>query len=229
MVGIYKITNLINNDAYIGQSIEVEERLKDHKKLYNWQRETNKRLYQAFIEFGVENFNFEIIEECNEDKLNEREQYWISYYNTYPNQYNMTPGGQFNAGETHPNHKLTKQDVINIRIRYNNKERKQDVYLDYNTKIGESGFHKIWTGESWKNIMPEVYTAENKAFHLRNTSNKGSKNGRSKLTEEEVKNIRIRKKNGEKLSDVYQDYDNKLTYKSFVNVWSYQNWKSIIV
>lgn len=229
MIGIYKITNLINNDAYIGQSIDIENRFKEHKNLYNWNRESNKNLYKAFIEFGLENFIFEVIEECSEEQLTEREQYWIAYYNTYPNQYNMTPGGQYNAGECHPNHKLTKQDIIDIRIRYNNKERKQDVYLDYNTRIGESGFHKIWTGESWKNIMPEVYTIENKEFHLHDTSNKGSKNGRSKLTEEEVKEIRLRKKNGEKLSVVYQDYANKLTYKSFVNVWSYQNWKSIIV
>jgi hypothetical protein len=181
------------------------------------------------MEFGLKNFKFEVVEECLEKDLNERECYWISYYKTYPNQYNMTPGGQYNAGECHPSHKLTEQDVIDIRTRYNNKERKQDVYLDYSSRIGESGFHKIWTGTSWKNVMPEVYTDENKEFHLHNTSNKGSKNGRSKLTEEEVRNIRIRKKNGEKLSDVYNDYDNKLTYKSFVNVWSYQNWKSIIV
>ena len=50
-----------------------------------------------------------------------------------------------------------------------------------------------------------------------------------KLTEEDVKNIRLRKKNGEQLSSVYNDYSDKLTYKSFENVWSYRNWKKIIV
>ena len=43
----------------------------------------------------------------------------------------MTPGGQFNAEESHPSHKLTKQDVIDIRTRYNNQERKNEVYEDY--------------------------------------------------------------------------------------------------
>ena len=66
-------------------------------------------------------------------------------------------------------------------------------------------------------------------IHAHNTSNVGSKNGRSKLTEEDVKNIRLRKKNGEQLSSVYNDYSDKLTYKSFENVWSYRNWKKIIV
>ena len=40
----------------------------------------------------------------------------------------MTPGGQFNAGECHPNHKLTEKDVIDIRTRYSKKERKSEVY-----------------------------------------------------------------------------------------------------
>lgn len=77
--------------------------------------------------------------------------------------------------------------------------------------------------------MPEVYTEENKKYHLHDTGNKGSQNGRSRLTEEDVKNIRLRRKNGEQLKDVYEDYKDKLTKGSFSNVWTYQNWKNIIV
>lgn len=229
MIGIYKITNKINGDAYIGQSTQIEERFIEHKNPTNWARESNKSLYKAFIQFGLQNFDFSVLEECKKEELNDKEQYWIGYYSTYPNQYNMTPGGQFNAGECHPSHKLTEKDVIDIRTRYKNHERKKDVYLLYAHLIGESGFHKIWNGSTWKTIMPEVYTKENKDFHAHNTSNVGSKNGRSKLTEEDVKNIRLRKKNGEPLSSVYNDYSDKLTYKSFENVWSYRNWKKIIV
>ena len=141
----------------------------------------------------------------------------------------MTPGGQFNAEESHPNHKLTKQDIIDIRTRYNNQERKNEVYEDYKNLIGESGFHKIWNGDTWKNIMPEVYSIENKNVHKHNTSNQGSKNGRSKMTEQDVYQIRLRRKNGENIREVYKDYSNKLTYGSFTNIWSYQNWKNIVV
>lgn len=229
MTGIYKITNKITNKAYIGQSIQIEERFKEHKNPINWQREKGKKLYQDFIKFGLNNFVFEVLEECEVYLLNEKEQYWISYYNTYPNQYNMTPGGQFNAGESHPSHKLTELDVRNIRLKYANKERKQVVYQQYKDRIGESGFSKIWKGETWKNIMPEVYTEENKKFHKQNTANSGSSNGRARLTESEVYEIRLRRKNGEKLSDVYQDYSERMTYKSFSNVWTYQNWKNIVV
>lgn len=233
MIGIYKITNTINNKIYIGLSSNIEERWKTHKKRYKIEtdKEYEKHLYRSFRKYGLDAFTFEIIEECSVEELANREIYWISYYDSYANGYNETPGGEIICigGEKHPNHKLTEQDVICIRNYYKNKARRKDIYTLYKDRIGESGFSKIWKGETWKDIMPEVYTEENKNFHKHNTSNCGSSNGRSRLNEQEVYEIRIRRKNGEKLMDVYQDYSDKLTYKSFTNVWTYQNWKNIIV
>lgn len=229
MIGIYKITNKINNHCYIGQSIHIEKRFQEHKLKYNWERESKKPLYLAFQKYGLENFSFEIIEECDPAFLDIREQYWINYYDSYHHGYNVTSGGETNYGDNHPGHKLTKEDIIDIRTRYARLERRKEVYLLYNNRIGESGFGKIWKGETWKDIMPEVYTKENKAFHAHNTGNQGSQNGRSKITEEDVRTIRLRRKNGEQLKDVYEDYKDKLTKGSFTNIWSYQNWKNIIV
>ena len=229
MIGIYKITNKVNGHSYIGQSIHIEERFKEHQNKYNWDREKDKPLYQAFQKYGLNNFNFEIIEECRPEQLNIKEQYWIDFYNTYKDGYNQTSGGETNYGDNHPGHKLTKEDVIDIRTRYANLERRKEVYSLYKDRIGESGFSKIWKGESWKDIMPEVYTPENKEYHLHDTANKGSSNGRTRLTEKDVQNIRIRRKNGEKLSEVYKDYENKLTKGSFTNIWTYQNWKNVII
>ena len=233
MIGIYKITNLLNEQSYIGLSVNIEKRWNKHKSNYLNKncKEYEKTLYRAFRKHGIENFSFEVIEECEFLELPNREIYWISYYDTFSNGYNETPGGEIICvgGENHPNHKLTEQDVRIIRNYYNNKARKKDIYTLYKDRIGESGFSKIWKGETWKEIMPEVYTEENKKFHKNNTSNKGSSNGRSKLTEQEVYNIRLRRKNGENIQIVYEDYKDKLTYGSFVNIWSYQNWKNIIV
>lgn len=229
MIGIYKITNKINNHSYIGQSVHIEKRWNEHQTKYNWERECRKPLYLAFQKYGLENFTFEVLEECESQDLNNKEKYYIEYYNTYKDGYNQTTGGEDNYGENHPGHKLTEQDVINIRIRYNNHERKKTVYLDYNNRIGESGFKKVWQGETWKNILPEVYTEENKEYHKMHTGNEGSSNGRSKITEQDVYNIRLRRKNGEALKDVYEDYKDKLTKGSFTNIWSYQNWKNIVV
>ena len=60
MIGIYKITNKINGDAYIGQSTQIEERFIEHKNPTNWARESNKSLYKAFIQFGLQNFDFSV-------------------------------------------------------------------------------------------------------------------------------------------------------------------------
>lgn len=229
MIGIYKITNKINNHCYIGQSIHIHIRWNEHKLKYNWERESNKPLYKAFMKYGLENFTFEVIEECPVELLNEREMYWIDYYNSFKDGYNVTSGGEGNRGDNHPRHKLTKEDIIDIRTRYKNLERKKEVYSLYKDRIGESGFHKIWNGETWQDVMPEVYTEENRLFHLHDTGQKGSQNGRAKLSEEDVYQIRLRRKNGEELSEVYKDYQDKLTKGSFTNVWSYQNWKNIIV
>ena len=109
------------------------------KSYYNWDGENKKPLYLAFQKYGLENFSFEIIEECEPEQLNLKEQYWIDYYDSYNNGYNMTSGGETNYGDNHPGHKLTKQDVIDIRTRYANLERRKEVYLLYNQRIGESG------------------------------------------------------------------------------------------
>lgn len=229
MIGIYKITNLIDGKSYIGLSTHIEDRWQYHKTPYNWKREKDKLLYRAITKYGIENFNFEVLEECLPEELSEKEKYYVEKYDTYKNGYNMTAGGEDYHGEGHPKHKLSKEDIIDIRTRYDNLERRKDVYQLYKDRIGESGFSKIWKGETWKDVMMEVYTPENKLYHLHDTGNKGSENGRSRLTENEVKQIRLRRKNGERLKEVYEDYKDKLTYGSFTNVWTYQNWKNIVV
>ena len=80
MVGIYRIKNLIDNKVYIGQSKNVQSRLDGHKSCLKNNRHINTHLQNAYNKYGEENFKFEIIEECQEAKLTEREQYWIDYY-----------------------------------------------------------------------------------------------------------------------------------------------------
>ena len=80
-IGIYKITNIKNQMCYVGQSVNIADRFKQHiKRGLGAETPTQNKLYLAMKNFGVENFTFEIIEECEKNKLNEREQFWQNFY-----------------------------------------------------------------------------------------------------------------------------------------------------
>lgn len=75
--------------VYIGQSLNINERWSKHKRAYKNIVEKSQ-LYQAMREDGIENFIFEVIEECSKELLNERELYWINQYNSLQDGYNMS-------------------------------------------------------------------------------------------------------------------------------------------
>ena len=75
--GVYKITNTITGDFYIGSSKNVKQRWRDHKKPSTWKRYPNNQLYQDMQKYGVDKFEFEILEELEEKKLKETEQEFI--------------------------------------------------------------------------------------------------------------------------------------------------------
>ena len=77
IIGIYKITNKITGDFYIGSSKDVKLRLAVHKCKSTWKNYPNKQLYQDMQKYGVDKFEFEILEEVEENSLKEKEQYFI--------------------------------------------------------------------------------------------------------------------------------------------------------
>ena len=91
--GIYKITDLTTGKSYIGQSVDIKERFRQHiKSALTYGKATNK-LYQTMQKSGIYNFIFEVLEEVPRDKLNEREIYWIEFYKTKDLGLNGTKGG----------------------------------------------------------------------------------------------------------------------------------------
>lgn len=236
MTGIYKFTNVITGLSYIGQSKNIKNRLQAHKQTAFNASPSNKsyynNFYKAIREYGLDNFEFDILEECSEEQLNEREIYWIAFYDSYNNGYNMTPGGdgiKSNEGEDHPRHKLTEKQVYEIRERYANHEYCYRVYEDYKTLIGESGFKKIWNGYTWTKVHMDVYTDENKKFHkwVRNC-HPGRKTGTGpQLTEDDIRTIRKRILT-ENPDEVYLDYQAKFKYRqNFTNICNYKTYKNI--
>ena len=83
-----------------------------------------KTLYKAFKKYGLDNFEFSIIEECLPEDRFKREKYWIDYYNTYEDGYNETRGGEGldgapkAKGDNHPNSLIS--EAVAIHINFNN-------------------------------------------------------------------------------------------------------------
>lgn len=91
---IYKITNLNNNKCYIGQtSRSYKDRWAEHKRDKRKEPYCNWPLYRMLNSTQEEDISWEVIEEISNDKLNEREIYWIKYYNSKDDGYNCNYGG----------------------------------------------------------------------------------------------------------------------------------------
>ena len=89
---IYKIFNDINDNVYIGQTVQtINARFWQHKN--DAKKGSMTSLHLAIMKYGEGHFFIEKIEECEISELDNREKYWIEYYNSYKDGYNMTPGG----------------------------------------------------------------------------------------------------------------------------------------
>lgn len=141
--GIYKITNLINQKCYIGQSIDILRRWRNHKTTsQNSLKEAYEYpLYRAFRKYGLENFSFEILEECTQAELDSKESFYIEKYNSIIQGYNQSLVGQGGTKITPQEVQLIKYDLIHTNLSSD----------EIGTKYGYSGrsVRAINTGEVW--------------------------------------------------------------------------------
>lgn len=100
-IGIYKITNLLNEKCYIGSSLNITERWYQHKTKLLHKKHHSIKLQRAINKYGMDNFKYDIIEECNQESLIIREQYYIDFFDSYKNGYNSTPKAGNNLGMKH--------------------------------------------------------------------------------------------------------------------------------
>lgn len=134
---IYKITNKINGKIYVGQTTKtLEERFQKHcwgtteKDKYH----LNMAIKKAIKKYGKENFTIELIEEVETTKLDEREVYWISFYNSYNKGYNRTLGGQNGATRKCSLNWTQENEVIEAKyLGYSSKEIGEAYNIDRST------------------------------------------------------------------------------------------------
>lgn len=156
MIGIYLITNKVNGKKYVGQSIDIEKRWKDHIRD---SKKSEYTIHKAIRKYGVENFEFSVLEECPVDKLDEREIYWISELDTYNNGYNMTLGGEGHILYLDPKERDQKKKEVARRsgkkYRDSHKEKRRELqrryrknHPDYDRKWEEN--HKEERSRMWR-------------------------------------------------------------------------------
>ena len=211
MIGIYKITKKENGKCYVGQSNNIDRRFQEHKTKG---KESRIPVDIAIQLYGVEAFDFEILEECSLEELNEREKYWIAFYNSYPDGYNCNPGGdQQSIGSNNGRAKLSEEDVMIIRKAYANHLRQKDVYELFKEKTTFGNFQNVWQGRTWAHVMPEVFTEENKNYYIYENS-RGANNPKASFTAEEIIEIRTRYVN-ESAKQIFEDYKDRVAYQTF--------------
>lgn len=212
--GIYKITNLVNQKVYIGKSKNIRERWNAHIRDSNvsedkWVaniRGVNTPLHRAIRKYGTNNFAFEIIEECPEPALNDREKYWIKYYNTFrtENGYNCTLGGDgyvCGGDENAPSSKLTQKQVDFIKEKLKDKWSAKQIQ-EYIPQASLYTISNINCGRQWIDEQEE--------YPLSRYGNK------RKFSDEEVICIRKEYQQGKTQKELSAKYGVSLTALAYI-------------
>ena len=123
MIGIYKIQNLINNKVYIGSSKSLKRRQYQHFFQLKKGKHDNTYLQYSYNKYGKDSFIFFVLEICAEDKLLERESYWINFYESsnHSKGYNLD---SYEAGRKET-HFLTKD-----KMKQSNRDKKKVKQFD---------------------------------------------------------------------------------------------------
>jgi group I intron endonuclease len=146
MTGIYKITNRVNQKFYIGQSKDIEKRWKDHKQEKS--RKQNTILQRAFAKYGIENFDFEVLQECTKEELNELEVKYIAEFKAQGKaEYNIAEGGYGDPLKYKTEEEL---EIIREKVRAANIGKK--LSEEHKRKIGESQTGKKVSDEAKRKI-----------------------------------------------------------------------------
>lgn len=203
MIGIYKITNKINNKSYIGQSGGLERRLSSHKKIaFNENHEQyNDDLYKDIRKYGIDNFDFKGLETVSLDKLEEK---WIqaeiekanALYNK-----NLNPYSDSHASQRC----LSNEQILEI-VRLLKENKLSNIKISKMFKCSSATIDNINNGTQYK--------LEEEFYPIRTYKHIGEKNHNSKYTDEEVLNIR-KEFERHTLKELFEKYCKGSNYKSF--------------
>lgn len=217
MVGIYKFTNKITGECYIGQSVNLQERFHQHRRNHvnPNSHSYNTTFYKKLREYGFENFDYEILYEaefCSQAELNEKERYWVDFYDSYYNGYNMNPGGDATGG----NYFIPKAVVLEIKeLLKNNPEISMTELANRYNISSVSIISSINHGISYRFVGDYIYPIRDKEQTI--TQVRGGNNGRALFTDEEVMAIRKEFVNKD-LDTIYAEYKDRISFSAMKKI-----------
>lgn len=211
--GIYKIENKINGHCYIGQSINIIQRWKDHRKeakdIYSDKKEYP--LYKAIRKYGIENFSFEILEECKVEELNKKEIYYIEKYNSFHNGYNQTPGGDSNYNSYNPYLDEIYNDLLNTK----------DSLRDIANKYGYC-YTTIYMINEGQSQCKDGYNFPLRKPEIKESKNKCKICGKKLWSDNKTKIcLECQKKEKVKEYPTKEDLKNKIRNSTLKETWEY--------
>jgi group I intron endonuclease len=149
MVGIYKITSP-SGRIYIGQSIDIKARW---KKYYKLECKDQRKLYNSLVKYTPEKHIFEIVEECVLNNLNEKENYYIIYFNSIGKGLNIREAG--NHGHHSDETKLIMSEKAKLRpLSWKNKTGIK-LSKEHCNKISASKINHLCYNDEWYIKMME--------------------------------------------------------------------------
>ena len=120
---VYKITNTITGDFYIGSSKNVKQRWTEHKCKSSWNEQPNNPMYQDMQKYGLNKFSFQILEEVEPEKLKEIEQQFID---SLKPTYNSNNANGLNVGKIKEYRKTHKEEIKQYQKEYQKTERARE-------------------------------------------------------------------------------------------------------
>lgn len=226
--GIYALVNRRNEKMYIGRSIDLHKRKTTHLWNLKNNRHPNIHLQRAWN--NGDRFDFIVIEECPEEKCNEREIYWISHFDTFKNGYNQCEGGEATVGyhfTEEAKRKISQKSKGRKCSKEEIEQRKQTLkeHLEndaefakaYKERLRQAAFNRRFghwnegthhTEEEKRNLSEKLkgrYISKEHKERLRELYS-GEKSLSAKLKESDVVEIRYRFLCGERQADICRDY-----------------------
>ena len=165
-IAVYKIQNKINDKPYVGKSKDVEKRWKRHIYRLNKGNHDNDHLQCSWNIYGEDAFSFEIIKECEPEYLDELEIFYIAFYDSYNNGYNLTLGGEgVSGGPLTEEHKKKLSEAMSGD---KNPNYGNPLSPEHKKKISESNKGKKLSPEHKKNIGEAIKGKYNGNNHPNN-------------------------------------------------------------